>query len=454
MRWRRGSAKTKTLKNGRGSFTIAARDGIAAESLEADDRTMKAGDGNDRVSKLERRIQSLERSPARTNEELSKIQSSRRGRAAGAYWRLRAEVGLVLSYIIHPTAAFKLAAQRLLPIRLRLRLLKLVRHEPTLDARFAGEARELGGLPAPAGRGEACHATVLFLPAMPWSFRRQRPQHLAVHLAALDWPVAWVLDETAEKEEVVSGGDLAPGVRGIRLPHHEALNPLGGSLEEADAAALGEALVRWRRRHRIHETVVVCESPYWVRLAEWLKQYERWPLIYDLIDPAGSQEEFLQRPDPAVRRPDDEDSGKAGRAFAESTGWEELAAALAGEIKSCFPRVSIAIATFNNILLTKLCLESVRTRTVFPNYQVIVVDNGSTDGTQEYLEEKRPVGRSSASFSMTAIWGLPPPIIRHYGLPTEKSWSFSTTIPSSPGAGSAPWSVPWRAIRAGGSWAP
>jgi len=47
--------------------------------------------------------------------------------------------------------------------------------------------------------------------------------------------------------------------------------------------------------------------------------------------------------------------------------------------------VCIVILAWNGLDYTKRCLESLR-NTLFPDYHVIVVDNGSTDGTTEYLE--------------------------------------------------------------------
>ncbi len=48
-------------------------------------------------------------------------------------------------------------------------------------------------------------------------------------------------------------------------------------------------------------------------------------------------------------------------------------------------KVTIIILTWNGLAYTKRCLETLRGRTVFPDYEVVVVDNGSTDGTVEYL---------------------------------------------------------------------
>lgn len=49
-------------------------------------------------------------------------------------------------------------------------------------------------------------------------------------------------------------------------------------------------------------------------------------------------------------------------------------------------RCSIITCVYNQLPLTKLFIESVRRHTLLP-YELIVVNNGSTDGTKEYLQE-------------------------------------------------------------------
>ncbi len=57
------------------------------------------------------------------------------------------------------------------------------------------------------------------------------------------------------------------------------------------------------------------------------------------------------------------------------------------DLARAFPLLSIVVVTYNNRDLNRLCLESLFARTEWPNREVLVVDNGSTDGTRELLAE-------------------------------------------------------------------
>ncbi len=52
----------------------------------------------------------------------------------------------------------------------------------------------------------------------------------------------------------------------------------------------------------------------------------------------------------------------------------------------CTP-VSIVMTSHDNLLFTRMCIESVLACTEYPSYELIVVDNGSDDGTADYLRE-------------------------------------------------------------------
>lgn len=49
------------------------------------------------------------------------------------------------------------------------------------------------------------------------------------------------------------------------------------------------------------------------------------------------------------------------------------------------PKVSIVVVTYNNVALTQGCIESLLRNTTYPNYELIIVDNASTDDTRNYL---------------------------------------------------------------------
>jgi GT2 family glycosyltransferase len=50
-------------------------------------------------------------------------------------------------------------------------------------------------------------------------------------------------------------------------------------------------------------------------------------------------------------------------------------------------KISLMMVTYNRLELTKITIENIKKRTSELDYNFIIVDNGSTDGTVEYLKE-------------------------------------------------------------------
>jgi GT2 family glycosyltransferase len=50
------------------------------------------------------------------------------------------------------------------------------------------------------------------------------------------------------------------------------------------------------------------------------------------------------------------------------------------------PKVSIIILSYNNILFSRLCLKSIYCNTTYPNFEIIFVDNASSDETPAWLK--------------------------------------------------------------------
>ena len=73
------------------------------------------------------------------------------------------------------------------------------------------------------------------------------------------------------------------------------------------------------------------------------------------------------------------------RAFARANTWQRRFEEFAQAVPDAFPRASVVVVTTDNLEASRRCLDSLFARTEWPNREVIVVDNGSTDGTAEYL---------------------------------------------------------------------
>jgi GT2 family glycosyltransferase len=74
-------------------------------------------------------------------------------------------------------------------------------------------------------------------------------------------------------------------------------------------------------------------------------------------------------------------------AWARQHTWANRTKELQQAIDAIFPSVSVVVLTYNNWRLTEACLDSVRKLSNYPNLEIIVVDNASTDETRERLRE-------------------------------------------------------------------
>ncbi len=72
-------------------------------------------------------------------------------------------------------------------------------------------------------------------------------------------------------------------------------------------------------------------------------------------------------------------------AFAERNTWKQRLHELDPYVRSLWPRLSVIVVTYGELVLTQACLRSVLEETAHPNFEVIVVDNASGDGTPRYL---------------------------------------------------------------------
>ena len=101
---------------------------------------------------------------------------------------------------------------------------------------------------------------------------------------------------------------------------------------------------------------------------------------------AKTHAEFVTKLDQALAE-DSPGLAAQRRSFARTHTWQERYRAISQGLTINTPCASIIIVTWRNLVLTQLCLESVLRNTEYANYEIIVVDNNSDDGTPAYLQE-------------------------------------------------------------------
>jgi GT2 family glycosyltransferase/glycosyltransferase involved in cell wall biosynthesis len=103
-----------------------------------------------------------------------------------------------------------------------------------------------------------------------------------------------------------------------------------------------------------------------------------------LVQTAATAEDFALALDGALAEAPEVEAAR--RAYAASNTWSQRVATIDTAIAASYPRVSILIVTFNSLEFVDACLDSVFRHASYPNLEVLIADNGSTDGTLERLE--------------------------------------------------------------------
>ncbi|HEU5251479.1 MAG TPA: glycosyltransferase, partial [Thermoanaerobaculia bacterium] len=123
---------------------------------------------------------------------------------------------------------------------------------------------------------------VVVLPVIAWSYRRQRPQQLALALARGGRRVFYgSLEGEGEPREptgVARGVTLLP-IAGVRRE-----DPADRRLEGSTLDRAADSLAGARERFELHETALLVQSPFWAPLATRLSARFGWKVVYDCLD--------------------------------------------------------------------------------------------------------------------------------------------------------------------------
>ena len=108
--------------------------------------------------------------------------------------------------------------------------------------------------------------------------------------------------------------------------------------------------------------------------------------LADFVHIAVNEDEFITKIEQAIA-----ENGQSAREkridFARHNTWEARFATISDAVRELYPKATVIVVSYNNLDLLKLCLESIIAYTDYPNYDVVVVDNASKDGSVRYLKE-------------------------------------------------------------------
>lgn len=136
---------------------------------------------------------------------------------------------------------------------------------------------------APAAGAEASGSPVLYLPAVAWHYRFQRPQQLALALARAGHPVLYVdgfLRSRLLPDRAVLESHGALRVLRVRVPGRP--DPYRQILGEAAASHLAGVLLAGLGGRR--PAMILVQLPFWAALGRELARRTGAPLVYDRID--------------------------------------------------------------------------------------------------------------------------------------------------------------------------
>jgi GT2 family glycosyltransferase len=109
-------------------------------------------------------------------------------------------------------------------------------------------------------------------------------------------------------------------------------------------------------------------------------------LIAEQLHVADSENDFLEKLAVAMEESNDKILQKKRSAWAKQHDWSARATLLTSYFKDLYPQISVIILTYNNLAFTQNCIEGLEKHAGYPNWELIIVDNASEDGTIDFLQ--------------------------------------------------------------------
>jgi GT2 family glycosyltransferase/glycosyltransferase involved in cell wall biosynthesis len=105
----------------------------------------------------------------------------------------------------------------------------------------------------------------------------------------------------------------------------------------------------------------------------------------DMVHMAADAPGFAAAVKAAVLECGNSELAESRRSWASQHDWASRARAVEAAVMGLLPKASVVVLTWNNLDFTRACLHSIEIHTVYPDWELILVDNGSTDGTPQFL---------------------------------------------------------------------
>lgn len=190
---------------------------------------------------------------------------------------------------------------------------------------------------------------------------------------------------------------LEPGVAEVVLASVSFFDVPSLTLEDDNTLkSLLLSLGELRTLYGIDECIVYISHPAWGRLAQAALQKWDWRIIYDLAHyesipdlQTSAHQLLLEHANLVIASHSSQIANLSPDRLLvwkpEYVDWDQRYQSIYKQYVSTVPLASIVVVTHNNLAYTQLCITSILRNTEYPNYEIIVVDNCSSDDTVEYL---------------------------------------------------------------------
>ncbi len=109
-------------------------------------------------------------------------------------------------------------------------------------------------------------------------------------------------------------------------------------------------------------------------------------LVEEHVYIAQDTASFISNIQQALESSEDPAEIKSRQKFALENQWSNRVEKLEKTIETVYPSVSIVVLTYNNLEFTRNCLMSLMKFTNYPNWELVIVDNASSDETPKFLQ--------------------------------------------------------------------